>query len=874
MKAEEARKTRVPYTDAELFYFGPQRTFEGEALSQIAFPLGGIGTGTISLGGRGQLVDWEIFNRPSKGFSLPYSFFAIRTREKSKKTVAKVLESRLLPPYGKESGLAPCTVSGLPRMQGARFTGSYPFAYIEFFEPTLPVGVRLRASNPFIPLDDLDSGLPVVIFRFTLENNSEKEVQVLLAASLLNAIGCDGKLNSQTEFWPTRVSSSFGKNLNEFVSEASFSGIKMTSSKYPTDDPRFGSMAVVTTAKDITYRLRWLRARECERGFLGNFWDEFRHKERLAEESRAESSPDGETDIAILGVNLRLSSHERREIPIIITWYFPNMLKYWKLENSDEKVGQVFKVYYATRFSDAWDVATYTVNNLSRLESQTEKFHNALFSSSLPSYVLDAISSQASTIRTNTCFRLADGNFYGFEGSGNDRGCCPLNCTHVWNYEQTLAFLFPQLERTMRKVDFLINTDEKGEMVSRTILPLGSGRWDFKPAADGQMGSIMRLYREWKFSGDTEFLSLIWPKAKKALEFAWQSWDPNKDGLIEGEQHNTYDIEFYGPNSMVGTLYLGALKAAEEMARALGEDASAKSYYDLFKKGKERLDSELFNGEYYIQKHNPQEITKNQYGKGCLSDQLLGQWFARIVALGELLPKEHMRSALLSIFKHNWRKDFFNHSNYFRTYVLNDEKGLLLCSWPQGERPEFPFYYCDEVWTGIEYQVAAHLIYEGFLREGLSIVKGLRDRHDGVRRNPWDEPECGHHYVRAMASWSLLLALSGYSFDALKKSFGFNPQINPKDFQCFFSTNTGWGKFSQKIGPNSYEAKIKLLRGRVRIESMNLKIPEEYRGQCEAIIATKTGERKIPLKIKNGQFIFLEALKLHENEGLSLIRHQ
>lgn len=871
MKEEELGNTRIPYSDAELFCFGRQRTFEGEAVSEIAFPLGGIGTGTISLGGRGQLRDWEIFNRPGKGFSLPYSFFAIRVKEKGKVPVARILESRLAPPYTSTHGLPLGALSGIPRIPSARFTGSYPFAYIDFFEPELPIKIELKAFNPFIPLNDLDSGLPTAIFHFTIENRSKQEVEVLLAANLLNAVGCDGKMGLGDGYGVTdRRFPIFGKNLNEFVQEINFSGIRMSSSKYSPDDFRFGSMALVTTSDEITYRLRWLREGGGEH--LQDFWSEFRYKERLAEESEAEASPEGQTDIATLGVGLRLCPGQSCRVPIVLSWYFPNFLKYWKV-GKDEKTDILFKTYYSTKFSDAWEVAKYTTENLSRLESETETFRNTLFSSTLPSYISDAVSSQISVMRTSTCFRVADGNFYGFEGSSDNEGCCPLNCTHVWNYEQTMAFLFPQLEQGMRKVDFLANTDEKGEMAFRTILPLGSGRWDSKPAADGQMGTIMRLYREWKFSGDTQFLSQLWPKAKKGLEFAWQNWDSNKDGLIEGEQHNTYDIEFYGPNSMVGSLYLGALKAAQEMAQALGEDSLAKSYYNLFKKGKERLDRELFNGEYYVQGCNPQKITKNQYGKGCLSDQLLGQWFARIVGLGELLPKEHIRSALLSIFKYNWRKDFSTHVNCLRTYVLNDEKGLLLCSWPKGERPKFPFHYCDEVWTGIEYQVAAHLIYEGFLKEGLSIVKGLRERYDGLRRNPWNEPECGHHYARAMSSWSLLLALSGYSFNALKNSLGFNPRINSRDFKCFFSAITGWGDFMQKISQDSYIAKIKLLWGNLKIKSVNLKIPEAYGGQWEANILTKTGKKKMPVAIKNGQFIFSETIKLHENEELILIKY-
>lgn len=863
MKEKELSIVGAPYTDAELFCFGAQKTFEGKALPQIAFPLGGIGTGTISLGGRGELKDWEIFNHPGKGINLPFSFFAMKIKEKGKKPIIRILESRLLPPYvNTAQGLPRNAFTGLPRMHSAKFTGSYPFAHIEFFDPLLPIKVELCAFNPFIPLNDFDSGLPVAIFLFALENSCEKEIEIFLAASLLNAVGYDGKTKLNDVRFPL-----FGNNLNEFVKEDHFSGIKMTSSKYPSNVPNYGSMALVTTCKDVTYRLRWSRGGWWED--LQNFWDEFRYKERLAEESKPETSPDGQSDVATLGVVLKLSPGQRCTVPIILSWHFPNFLKYWKLEK-DEKTDIAFKTYYSTKFTDAWDVAKYTVDNLSRLESETETFHNALFSSTLPSYTLDAISSQISTIRTNTCFRLADGNLYGFEGCSDNAGCCPLNCTHVWNYEQTLAFLFPQLEQTMREVDFLANTDESGKMSFRTVLPLTAKRWEFKPAADGQMGCIMKLYREWKFSGNTEFLSRLWPKAKKVLEFTWNYWDKDKDGVIEGEQHNTYDIEFYGPNSMVGTLYLGALKAAEEMAIALGDKESAEEYHKIFEKGCRILDKELFNGEYYIQKYDSSRISKYQYGEGCLSDQLLGQWFALVTGLGELLPKEHIDSALSSIFKYNWRENFFEYPSCQRIYALNDERGLLVCSWPREGRPKIPVNYCDEIWTGIEYQVSAHLIYEGFLREGLAIVKGVRDRYGAIRRNPWNECECGHHYARAMSSWSLLLSLSGYSFNALKNEFGFNPRINSKDFRCFFSTSTGWGEFSQKIAENLSMAKLKVLWGSVKVKSMSLEVFEEYSGQCKASIVTRRGEREISVTGKKDELIFPEVIELNKNEELSL----
>ena len=859
------RSLKIPYSDSELFHSGARRTFKGKALSQIAFPLGGIGTGTISLGGRGELRDWEIFNRPGKGVNLPFSFFALKVKEKDKEPLTRILESRLLPPYANAHGLPLSRLSGLPRMYSAKFIGSYPFAEIEFFEPLLPVRIKLCAFNPFIPLNDFDSGLPVVIFYFTIENFCEKEVEILLTGSLLNAVGYDGKAELNDT-----LSSLFGSNLNEFIKDTHLSGIRMTSSKYPLNDPKYGSMALVTPWKNITYRLRWKRDGWGAWEKLQNFWSEFKETDRFPEETEALPTPEGETDIATLGLILKLAPKEKYKVPFILSWYFPNFVKYWKL-NSKENI-EIFKTYYSTKFNDAWEVAKYTVNNLSRLESETKAFQDTLFQSTLPSYVLDAVSSQASIIRTNTCFRLADGNFYGFEGCSNHTGCCPLNCTHVWNYEQALAFLFPELERTMREIDFLANTDNSGKMSFRTVLPLSAKRWESKPAADGQMGSIIKLYREWKFSGNTEFLSRLWPKAKKSLEFAWKWWDKNKDGVMEGEQHNTYDIEFYGPNSMMGTLYLGALKAAKEIAIALKDKKSAKEYEKLFKKGSEILDKELFNGKYYIQKYDSSKISKYQYGEGCLSDQLLGQWFARVVGLGELLPKKHIDSALSSIFKYNWRENFFEHHSCQRIYALNEEKGLLVCSWPQGKRPKVPFPYCDEVWTGIEYQVASHLIYEGFLREGLAIVKGVQERYNGIKRNPWNEFECGYHYVRAMSSWSLILALSGYSFNAPKHSLGFEPRINFQNFRSFFSTNTGWGEFSQRTTKNFYEARLRIIWGSLKISSLTLKIPKEYKGPYRVSLFTKEDEKDIPVSLKENCFIFPKMVELKKNEELKLVQ--
>jgi hypothetical protein len=293
-------------------------------------------------------------------------------------------------------------------------------------------------------------------------------------------------------------------------------------------------------------------------------------------------------------------------------------------------------------------------------------------------------------------------------------------------------------------------------------------------------------------------------------------WDADRDGVMEGEQHNTYYIEFYGSNTMMGTFYLAALLAASRMGAAVGDQEAARRYEELYRKGSKNLDGTCWDGEFYIQKYDEAKHTKYQYGRGCLSDQLLGQWFAAVVGLDHVLPPERVRQTLRSIYRYNFKRGFASFANPQRIYALGDEKGLLLCSWPKGGRPAIPFVYSDEVWTGIEYQVAAHLIYEGMVDEGLAIVKGVRDRYDGLRRNPWNEIECGNHYARAMASWSLVLALSGYRYSAPERRLRFAPLVNKNRFRCFYSTGNSWGVLARDGGT----ASVEVLYGRLELAEL------------------------------------------------------
>ncbi len=813
------------------------RSFAGDSLREVAFPLGGIGTGTVSLGGRGNLRDWEIFNRPAKGKNLPYTFFSIWAKPADGAPVARVLERRLLPPFGGGSGPSTAFVSGLPRLREARFSGGYPLAWIDFEDDALPLEMRLNAFNPFVPMNDLDSGIPCAIFEWDVRNPGSVNIEATIAFSLFNACGYDGMAGLYN-----RRHDLFGQNLNEFIRDGALSGIRMGSAKYAADHAQFGTLAMATPMPNVTWATRWERAGWWDD--VQSFWDDFREDGMLSNGPDADPTPDGQTDVGSLGVRVTVRPGQTVRIPFVMTWHFPGLTNYWNDEAAVK--GKRLGTWYGSQWPDAWAVARYVGDNLDRLREETHTFFRAFHESTLPGEVLDAASANASTIRTTTCLRTADGRFHAFEGCGDNGGCCPMNCTHVWNYEQALAFLFPALERSVRYTDFQHNTRGDGYMAFRTLLPLVGELWAFKPAADGQMGTVMKVYREWLNHGDRQFLEDMWPGVVKALEHAWRpgSWDADRDGVMEGEQHNTYDIEFYGPNTMMGTFYLGALRAAEEMAKALGHADKAAEYRAVFEKGSAKTAGLLWNGEYFkqiVEVHGAQAgdgvveglpgslqegetEPRYQYGEGCLADHMLGQWFARVVGLGDLLPVDKVKSAVGAIFRHNFRHDLSDHHSVQRVYAVNDEAGLLLCSWPNGGRPAYPFPYADEVWTGIEYQVAAHLMYEGLLDEGLAIVKAIRSRHAGFNRNPWNEFECGHHYARAMASWSLITALSGALYDAADQCLGFAPRLCQDEFRSFFTAGTAWGSFAQTRGVDCYEAELGVRWGEVTLRALRLPI--------------------------------------------------
>ena len=779
-----------------------------ENASAARFLLGGIGTGNISIDQNGRLCDFELWNKPNKGFRSPFTFFAVRAETPSRQVYIKALESRLPPPYAGSQGANYWEIAGLSRFRHSHMRGEYPFVNISFEDEAMPLQAELEAFTPFIPLAADDSSLPAAVVRYSIENTSTLPLAVSVAGSLVNLA-----VFERVDSWNKPLFG--GSYSNRYAALNHLRGIHFLNSAKTEKDIDYLEMALLTTETlGVSYLENWGDNAWWDELF--DFWNDFSADGELEPNrpvtGKAYYTPQDRMPMASLCLKKTVQPGEKIVFPFIISWYHPNRIRAWDQDTPVTPEHPIIRNYYA-KFGGALKSAAYLAENLTRLEGKSREFAGALMSSTIPDAVKEAVLSNITVIRSNTCFRVEDGAFFAWEGCHDTTGSCDGNCTHVWNYTQTLAFLFPELERSMRRTEFLVETDPDGRMYFRAHRYMGEPDQTNLPAADGQLGTVIRLYRDWKLCGDDAFLRELWPNAKLALEYSFTCWDRDNDGLLDGQAHNTYDIEFYGITSMINSIYFAALRAGEEISRHLGDNETAEKYRSIRESGAAKLDELTFNGEYYEQLIGDVDEYKHQYGKGCLADQVLGQELAHISGLGYILDKEHVKRAAASIFRYNFLEDFSGFSNLQRMYAINSEGGLLLCTWPKGGKPLIPFVYCDEVWTGIEYQAAAHLIYEGLVKEGLTIVETCRARYDGIKRSPWNEVECGHHYARSLASYGVLLALTGFRCDGVHKKLFFKPAVNQDDFTGFFCCPAGWGLYHQRREHGNVTAAIETLYG-------------------------------------------------------------
>ncbi|MEO5602667.1 MAG: GH116 family glycosyl hydrolase [Cyclobacteriaceae bacterium] len=803
--------------------------YGAEYLNRVAFPIGGLGSGMYCLEGTGAISHMSVRNKPDV-FNEPGIFGAIAI--KGTKTEAKIIEGPS--PDWKRFGQpnsgngSSGSIFGLPRFDKASFLARFPFGHISLEDKDFPLKVEITGWSSFIPTDADNSSLPAGALEYKFMNKGNTPADSVFSFHARNFMKhADGGKNSVEKLENGFILSNEGTAEKPFLK---------------------GEFAIYSDQENTIVDHCWFRGGWFDP--LTITWDTIKSAGVKSIDPVDEAAPG-----ASLYVPFTLSPGKEKIIRVMTAWYVPvTDIRFGPDDTEKEKCDPAsgccgssselgvkvadeayvlgkFKPWYSSKFKDVSEVADYWKKNYGQLQKKTRQFTDSFYASTLPAEVTEAIAANLTILKSPTVMRQYDGRLWSFEGCGDTSGCCHGSCTHVWNYAQAIPHLFPEMERSLRHTEFCESQNQDGHQTFRASLPIRPLKHDFHAAADGQLGGIMKVYREWRISGDSSWLARMYPMTKASLDYCIKTWDPRGKGLIEEPHHNTYDIEFWGPDGMCTSFYLGALSAMMEMGKFLKKKKDIAFYKKLYDNGKKLLETELYDGEYFYQKiqvsglnaPSPLEAAqktmvgkysdeaqqllvkegpKYQYGTGCLSDGVLGAWIANVCGLADPFDKEKIKSHLVSVYKHNLKHDLSDHANPQRpSYAFGDEGGLLLCSWPKGGKLSLPFVYSDEVWTGIEYQVASHLMLMGNVEEGLDVVRTCRDRYDGRKRNPFNEYECGHWYARALASYGLLQGLTGVRFDAVDKILYIDSKVG--DFTSFLSTNTGFGNISLTNGKTS-----------------------------------------------------------------------
>jgi uncharacterized protein (DUF608 family) len=804
-------------------------TYTGERLNYTAFPLGGIGAGMVCLSGTGGLTHVSI-RGIAEVFNEPYLTAAVCIKGDANQ--AKVLEGPVptwKPTFPRGAGHmgsgngAPTRSYGLPRFAEAEFEARFPFGHVRLSDPGFGLEAEICGWSPFVPGDEDASSLPVAALEYSFKNTAGKPIAAVFSFHAANLLSPNDLMLLIRN--PAAVPFRVDRMKNGLI-------LRLAGSQ---EDPwRERSFAAAVDDPETRCDYRWFRGDSPMDPFV-MVW---RH---ISEGAMPQNEPVSDGDRPSWGgsiyVPFTLGAGERRTIPLRLAWYVPGTnlregedpkpCEGNECDCRDATTEERHRAWYTGAFSGVEQVAAHWRDHYDTLRSRSLAFSECFYDTSLPPEIVESIAANLGILKSPTILRQPDGRLWMWEGCFDEAGCCPGSCTHVWNYAQAIPHLFPKLERTLRKTEYQESQDEKGHQQYRVNLPIRDTVHNFHAASDGQLGGIMKVFRDWRISGDSDWLRVLWPKVRRSLDFCIETWDPRRFGVLEEPHHNTYDIEFWGPDSMTSSCYLGALKAADMMGQFLGDDASL--YRELYAKGRAYVESELWNGEYFVQKarwkglraefppriptlwssgvKSPEALglmeregPNYQYGEGCLSDGVVGAWLAEVCGVGEVLDRDKVEKHLLAVYRHNFRKDLSQCANPSRpSYAFGHEGGLLLCTWPNGGEPTLPFFYGFEVWTGIEYQVASHLAMFGHTDKAREIVRTVRARYDGRVRNPFDEIECGHWYARALASYALLQGLTGARYDAVEKTLYLAPAVEG-DFKSFLSTATGYGTVGVRDG--------------------------------------------------------------------------
>ena len=825
-----------------LLFVTAAHSIETTDLKYIGMPVGGIGAGQVYLGGDGQLWYWDIFNHQRILPGGPGDKFYLNPMVQDKR-FEQGFAIRI-------KGAITSTVKPLREggFSDIKFHGQYPIGNVSYKDETMPVEVKLKAYSPFIPTNHEESGFPAIIMEYTVKSNASDTLEVELF----------GWLQNMSNYFS--ASDNKGQHINSISISAGKLQLLCSSKGVALDDlPDYGNMTLTLVGSENT----WYAAKTIQ------------DIDYNLTEVRPEKPESAQTDLGqkltgALGKTIKLDPGEEQTITFVISWYYPNIHRaesgFHNLKNRKN-----LRYFYSQRFNSSGEVGDYVLNNFERLSGNTKDWVSTWYDSTLPDWFLDRTFLNTSTLATTSCYRLTDltgdpdnvGRFYAMEGVYLGHG----TCTHVFHYEQALGRVFPNLARQLREqIDFGLSYTPEGIIKYRGELS-GMGHHDGRGyAVDGHAGTVLRAYREHTMASDNTFLLANWEKIRKSVEYMI-THDKEKtgkaDGILEGVQYNTLDRMWYGKNTWISSMYNAALRAGEGMAADVGDISFAKQCRKIASQGFNNITNELFNGEYFINILDPENAESPNSNIGCHIDQVLGQSWAMQAGLPRVLPAEETKSALSSIYKYNFQKDYGSYLERakiqpVRFYALPTEAGTVMCSFPRGGEDKAPgkisneweklvVGYFSECMTGFTYQAAGHMIAEGLVDEGLEIIKAIHERYDPAIRNPYNEVEYGNHYTRAMSSYGAFVAASGYKYHGPKGELSFAPKINPEDYRSAFISAEGWGTFTQQKSDSGLVNTLRVNYGKLALNKFQTTLIGDGR---IATVQVWLGEKEIDVSYK------------------------
>ena len=787
-----------------LYARGNPLSATGKDLKYIGMPISGICTGQVYLGGDGKLWHWNL------------------TAVKDNKANPKGL--RYMQPDVANSPQAPGFALQVNQrlhtldahgFEEVKFTNQYPLGLVDYTDDACPVAVRLEAYTPFIPLNRDESSYPVIVMRYTLTNTSSTSQDVAIAGWIENISNRGlGKKAQGKKVSAYREL----ENITLVECSAEFSNSKLAS------QPDHCTMALGILGNERP-ELAGLASD------VAGAEDAFASKGGIKDGDRVERDFK-QPAFDSIGRQLELAPGESQTVSFAVSWCFPQV-RYGVGFGRGAKATALGRNHYATVWPTASRASGQLASRADELYATTKSWVDTWYDSTLPYWFLERTFISINCMQTQMAQRVfapgSETDHYNLEEGVR---CCPGNCTHVWNYAQGLARVFPEVERECRdKVEYGLGfDDETGLIYFRYSVKGKKGKKD--EAIDGTCGTIIRVLRESQMTTDYRFLSSIWERVKLSMDHIIQKWDQDEDGLLEGAQHNTLDEPWYGEVHWLINVYHAALKAAAVMARQMKQPTVAERYERIVAKGAPAMVDLLWREEFGYFIHKPGESDAEKHGStnGCHIDQVLGDSWLHEVGIDPILPKDKIRRSLQSLWKYNFTPDvgaFRKVMTTGRWYAAAGDAGLVMCSFPNGKiepKSGHKGYagYLNECMTGFEWQVAAHMIREGMLEQGLAIGKAIYDRYQPAARNPYNEVECSDHYSRAMASYSAFLAACGYRYDGPEGKLAFGPRISPENFRAAFTTAEGWGRFSQAVTSGRQENALELRYGKLHLKQLTL----------------------------------------------------